>query len=77
MLIKDLQRLQNALDPKAVVHQHRDLLALKAHVQNTEVIIRGLPCAHELQDDLHIGVKGIVTQKTNKRRRPTLCMDDD
>lgn len=76
--MNDLQRLQKSLDPRAVVHQRRDLPILKAYVREVETVIRGLPCAHELQEDLYIGVKGIVTEASCRpKRKPSLCIDDD
>ena len=79
-ILKELLRLQKTLEPKAAVHIHRDLSTLKACVKQAEILIRGLSCAHELQEDLDLAVKGMVTEASEtrkKRQKPALCMDDD
>lgn len=79
-ILKELLRLQKTLEPKAAVHQHRDLSTLKACVTEAVALIRGLSCAHELREDLDLAVKGIVTEACEtrkKRQKPALCMDDD
>jgi len=67
-LIKDVQRLQKALEPKASVYQERNLVILKARVQEVETLVGRIPCVHELQDNLRLGVKGIVTKAGSKTR---------
>jgi hypothetical protein len=77
-VLKELLRLQKALEPKAIIHKNRDLQTLKVRVQEVEVLIRGLPYAPELQEDLRLAVKGIVTETLRKKKlKPALCMDDD
>jgi hypothetical protein len=71
-------RLQKALDPKAAIHKSRDLHILKTRVQEAEILIRSLPCPEDLQGDLRLAVKGIVTEASQKKKpKPALCMDDD
>jgi hypothetical protein len=79
-VLNELLQLQKVLEPQGAVHKHRDLPTLKARVKEAEMLIRGLPCAHELHEDLYLAVKGIVTEasETRKRRqKPVLCVDDD
>jgi len=77
-VLKEILRLQKALEPTAAIHKLRDFLALKAYVRGAEILIRGLPCAKELEDDLCLATKGIVTEPSqNKKQRPALHFDDD
>jgi hypothetical protein len=77
-VLKELQRLQKMLEPRAPVHRDRDLQTLKARVREAQTPIRSMPCARDLQDDLRIAVKGIVTEASQKKKpKPTLCMDDN
>ena len=74
-----MQRLQKALEPKASVHQERDLVTLKVRVQEVETLVGILPCADELQNDLRLGVKGIVkkaSRKNDRKPQADLCVDD-
>jgi len=77
-VLKEVLRLQKALEPTATVHKHSDLPTLKACAQDAEVLIHGLPYLHELQEDLRLAVKGIVTISSQKKKqKPALCMGDD
>lgn len=78
-LLKDLQHLQQELEPKATLHRSRDFGALKFCVQQVDSLIRGLPCAQELHLDLDLAVKGIVVTKVTpkKRQKPQYCSEED
>lgn len=68
LLIQKVERLQKLLDPKAPLHQQCDLNALKTYVQEAEGLVRGSPRAAAVQEDLHLGVKGIVTEASQKKK---------
>lgn len=77
-ILKELLQLRKTLDPKAALHKHRDLQALQALAQEAEILIRGLPCVPELQDDLDLAVKGILTKGSQKKKpKPLLYVDKD
>jgi hypothetical protein len=75
--------LYKLLEPQAELHRRRDLEALKAGVLEIEALVRRLPAGspHDLRDDLHLAVKGIVTvrQPPKKKPKPELreCGDFD
>lgn len=71
-------QLQEALGPQSVIHKDRDVAKLRAHVKSAEILIRSLPCAPGLQEDINIAVKGIIKQAPQtKKKRPELNMEDD
>jgi hypothetical protein len=74
-VLKELQRLQKMLEPRAPVHRDRDF---QTRVREAETLIRSMPCPRDSQDDLRIAVKGIATEASQKKKpKPTLCMDDN
>lgn len=80
-IMKDVHRLQKALEPKADVHRHRNLEELKAYVLETEALIKRLPSGSpdDLWDDLELAVKGIVTPRKLAKKakvKPELWIDD-
>jgi hypothetical protein len=79
--LKEVIRLQKALEPKADVHRRRDLEGLEAHVREVEALVHRLPSGgpYDLQNDLRLGVKGIVTPKQAKKTRPKpdLVIEDE
>ena len=80
--MKDVKRLQKALEPKADVHRRRDLEELKALVLEVKDLVHRLPPGNpqDLQHDLNLGVKGIVTtSRVSKKRslKPCLVIEDD
>jgi hypothetical protein len=76
-LLKDLQRLQQELEPTAALHRNRDRQALKALVQEVDSLVRGLPCADKLRLDLDLAAKGIITEATTKKPLKPQCPPED
>jgi hypothetical protein len=78
--MKKAIRLRKTLAPSANIHHIRDVEVLKKHVLEVQALVLMLPAGHrqELQEDLAVGVKGIVTaRRPLKKVKPDLCIDDD
>ncbi|EIN13315.1 hypothetical protein PUNSTDRAFT_139896 [Punctularia strigosozonata HHB-11173 SS5] len=80
---KTAQRLQDALRPEAAFHLQRDSEQLKALVKEVEALAKSLPANStslvEVEDDLAIAVKGIVTPPKPppaKPEKPDVQIDD-
>lgn len=67
-LMKMVERLQKLLEPKAAIHKQCDLKALKTYVQEAESLVRGSARAIEVQEDLYLGVKGILAEASQKNK---------
>ena len=63
-----VERLQKLLEPKAAIHKPSDLKALKTYVQEAESLVRGSARAIEVQEDLYLGVKGILAEASQKNK---------
>jgi hypothetical protein len=75
--------LYKLLEPQAKLHRCRNLEVLEAGILQIEALVHRLPAGspHDLRDDLHLAVKGIVTvrQPPKKKPKPELreCGIDD
>ncbi len=77
-------KLQKELGPNSVFHERRDDKQLKKLVEEASKLVSTLPfsTSSELLDDLHLAVKGIVTERSlpgagKKPMKPTLNIEDD
>ena len=79
-MIKEITKLQKALNPQSQLHRKRDIEELKKVVlQVEEMIYRIAPTvAHEVEEDMQRAIKGIVTVRKQKSEvKPPLHIDDD
>lgn len=77
-MVKRLNTLQEGLRPTAPVHRQRDLDRLKGLVLEAASLIHGLPCAKELEEDLSLAIKGIITMASQtKKLKAALCISDE
>ncbi|KAK0207963.1 hypothetical protein DFS33DRAFT_1379513 [Desarmillaria ectypa] len=77
-------KLQKDLGPSSLLHEHCDDKQLKRLVEEASKLVSSLPftTSSELSDDLHLAVKGIVTEHSlpsagKKPIKPTLNTKDD
>ncbi|SJL05399.1 uncharacterized protein ARMOST_08766 [Armillaria ostoyae] len=77
-------KLQKDLGPNSVLHERCDDKQLKKLVEEASKLVSSLPfsTSSELSDDLHLAVKGIVTERPlagagKKPVKPTLNIEDD
>ncbi|KAK0478174.1 hypothetical protein IW261DRAFT_1482258 [Armillaria novae-zelandiae] len=77
-------KLQKELGPNSVFHERCDDKQLKKLVEEASKLVSTLPftTSSELLDDLHLAVKGIVTERSlpgagKKPMKPTLNIEDD
>lgn len=79
-MIKEIVKLQKALNPQSQLHRKRDIEELKKLVlQVEELIYRIAPSvANEVEEDMQRAIKGIVTVRKQKPEvKPPLQTDDD
>jgi hypothetical protein len=71
--------LQKNLEPSAIVHQTRNLDALRSLALEVQGLFQSLPQALlEVKVDLQLAIKGIVTgRQPPKKTKPDLCIEDD
>ena len=67
-MMKEITKLQKALNPQSQLHRKRDIEELKKVVlQVEEMIYRIAPTvAHEVEEDMQRAIKGIVTVRKQK-----------
>ncbi|KAK0440419.1 uncharacterized protein EV420DRAFT_1650550 [Desarmillaria tabescens] len=71
--------LQRQLNPSSDFHERRDIKQLRKLVQEAKDLVSSLPFdTSDLSDDLHLAIKGIVTERSSAgtRKKPTLNNDD-
>ncbi|SJL03060.1 uncharacterized protein ARMOST_06405 [Armillaria ostoyae] len=59
--------LQKQLSPSSVFHERRDIKQFRKLVEEAGVLVSSLPFAtsSDLSDDLHLAIKGIVTERSS------------
>lgn len=57
LLIKKLTQLQKKLEPSAEFHASRDVAMFQREGMDVVLLVRGLPCAEELEEDINIAAK--------------------
>lgn len=76
-----IKLLQKALIPSAQIHRKRDVEELKKLVTEVEALLHDIApnVARDLEEDMAIAVKGIVTTKRppKTKPRPQLMIDDE
>ena len=76
-----IKSLQKALMPSAQIHRKRDVEELKKLVTEVEALLHDIThnVARDLEEDMALAVKGIVTAKQppKPKLRPQLVMDDE
>ncbi|KAF8807162.1 hypothetical protein BYT27DRAFT_7189247 [Phlegmacium glaucopus] len=83
-VIKDLQRLQEALKPQSKLHRKREVETLKSLVVEVECFLDNIAhAAHtvtrDVKDDMAMAMKGIVAVRKppKPKPKPTIKIDDD
>ncbi|KAK0443136.1 uncharacterized protein EV420DRAFT_1649415 [Desarmillaria tabescens] len=73
---KDVIKLQTDLSPSSAFHERCDGKGLRKLVEEAHVLVSSLPfkTSSDLSDDLHLAIKGIVTERSSAgtRKKPTL-----
>jgi len=76
-----IKSLQKALIPSAQIHRKRDVEELKKLVTEVEGLLHDIApnVARDLEEDMALAVKGIVTAKRppKPKPKPQLVMDDE
>lgn len=79
-IIKDLQRLQEALKPQSELHRKREVETLKSLVLEVESFLANIAhtVARDVKDDMAIAIKGIVAVRKppKPKQKPTIKIDD-
>lgn len=76
-VLKECNRLQKALQPSAPIHVRQNSRELGNLARDAEALLRSRPCIDEYKEDLLLAVKGIVTQRSQKKKqKPELNIDD-
>jgi hypothetical protein len=80
-IIKNLQRLQEALKPQSELHRKREVETLKSLVLEVESFLASIAhsVAQDVKEDMAIAIKGIVAVRKppKPKRKLTLKIDDD
>lgn len=77
---KEVLRLQKILTPPSEFHRKQNTEELRQHIVAVEQLISNLPggVALQLDQDLKIAVKGIVSKKrVENKPKPELFVEDD
>jgi hypothetical protein len=80
-IIKDLQRLQEALKPQSELHRKRDVETLKSLVLEVESFLANIAhttVARDVKDDMAMAIKGIVAVRKppKPKQKPIIKIDD-
>lgn len=79
-IIKDLQRLQEALKPQSELHRKREVETLKSLVMEVESFLANIAhtVAREVKDDMAMAIKGIVAirKPPKPKQKPAIKIDD-
>jgi hypothetical protein len=79
-IIKDLQRLQEALKPQSELHRKRDVETLKSLVLEVESFLANIAhtVARDVKDDMAIAIKGIVAVRKppKPKQKPIIKIDE-
>lgn len=79
-IIKDLQRLQEALKPQSEFHRKREVETLKSLVLEVESFLASIAhtVARDVKDDIAMAIKGIVAVRKppKPKQKPTIKIDD-
>ena len=80
-IIKDLQRLQEALKPQSELHRRREVETLRSLVLEVESFLANIAhtsVARDVKDDMAMAVKGIVAvwKSPKSKQKPTIKIDD-
>ena len=80
-IIKDLQRLQEALKPQSELHRKREVETLKSLVLEVESFLANIAhtVARDVEDDMAMAIKGIVAVRKppKPKQKPTIKIDDN
>lgn len=80
-IIDKIKSLQKALNPEAQIHRKRDIEGLKKLVTEVEALLYDIApnVARDLEEDMALAVKGIVTVKRppKPKPKPQLTIDDE